>query len=73
MQLYAEIRDLTAWEQAFQAVIPADVEESGTDGLLVAIFEFGCFNMHGAFERPGTARELARVLGSWAASGCRSR
>jgi len=47
----------------FQAVVPDGMEESATDSLLAAIFEFGCFNMYGAFDRTGTARELAHVLG----------
>lgn len=53
MPAYAEVRDLGAWEQAYQGVPTSDAE-TDFGHLLDAVFEFGGYNLYCAFDLAGT-------------------
>lgn len=61
MPLYAEARELGAWEQAYQAISSQEHNQSNVEMLLDAIFEFGRFNLYGAFRKEATNQEY-RIL-----------
>jgi hypothetical protein len=66
MPLYAKIKHLGAWEYAFQQVSSqvSNKETLNTEigELLLAIYEFGRFNLYAAFDQEGTDRELAALV-----------
>jgi hypothetical protein len=61
MPLYRDIHDLTAWESAFQGALHGQDDDSEVGHLLWELFEFGRYNMYGAFDAPGTAKEFASL------------
>src|SRR5579884_2495519 len=65
MPLYRDIGDLSAWESAIHGALGQD-DESEVGQLLWEVFEFGTYNMYGAFDAEGTA-EVFRHLSQWMA------
>ena len=59
MPQYAQIRDLGAWEAAFQKTLPEPDDLSEISLLLYAIFEFGQFNLYGKFQPVETIHQYA--------------
>ena len=54
MPLYRDIRDLSAWESAFQAALAPCEDESEMGNVLAELFDFGRHNRYGAFDQAGT-------------------
>ena len=58
MPQYREIRDLVAWESAFQGALEEQDDESEIGQILWEVFEFGRFNMYAKFDVPGTSQQF---------------
>ena len=54
MPCYRDIRDLSAWESAYQGALDEKDDETTVGVLLYEIFEFGRGNMYGAFNHKQT-------------------
>jgi hypothetical protein len=69
MPLYAKVGDLSAWEAAFQNALQTVDTTKEVGKLLLAIFEFGRYNLYGAFNVEDTSRELSSLVDLLTRSG----
>jgi hypothetical protein len=58
MPSWFEQRRLDQWEEEVTGVLPAEDQSSLPISLLVAVFEFGRFNLYGAFQPEKTSAEF---------------
>lgn len=68
MPLYRDIFGLVAWESAFRGALAEEDDDSEVGQILYEVFDFGTFNMYGAFDADGTAQEFERVS-AWLRQG----
>jgi hypothetical protein len=64
MPEYRDINHLVAWESAFQGVLEDQDDESEIGQILWEVFDFGRFNMYGAFDAPRTSQQF-EWLSNW--------
>ena len=59
---WLEQRRLDLWEEHVQDVLPATDQSSLPMRLVEEVFEFGRFNLYGAFQAERTAQEFSRLV-----------
>jgi hypothetical protein len=73
MPLYRDINGLCAWEAAFKGAMEWQDDESEVGQLLWDVFEFGGYNMYGAFDAEGTLQEFRGLASRLSERGVRVR
>jgi hypothetical protein len=55
-------RRLDLWEAHFQELVPVTTDQSLPMSLLDEVFEFGRFNLYGAFQAEKTVKEFRKLV-----------
>ena len=61
MPLYRDVKGLDLWESAFLKALD-DLNEANINPIIWELFEFGRFNLYGAFDQDATLKELNKLL-----------
>jgi len=69
MPLYAEIDDLTSWDEAYRGVLTEADDDSEVGKLLNRIFDFACTCFYGAFDAAAYLRDYEQLSEVFHASG----